>query len=253
MEESSGSFRGTLPGSKKMGTYAWSFKEEPDRGKEGGLGKEDVIRGLSPDDPHDGVQTLTNYRFNLLDAEAMFAMARVMYEGEKKGYQPDGWRSIPSGHHLNHAIGHIFAHLAKSRKEDHLSHAMVRLMMAWATGKDNAHLRRERVYVCFPYAADPEGNTKKAIAWARRIGCIHEEWLLVVPHLVMQFKGPEDSNNRRGILDMCLELVRMCDRVVRPGNVPLTPGMTEELAVASKRGMPIDTMEVGPDEMPITQ
>lgn len=39
-------------------------------------------------------------------------------------------KGIPIGHVLNHALAHIYNHLAGDRSEDHLGHAVANLMMA---------------------------------------------------------------------------------------------------------------------------
>ena len=108
---------------------------------EGGCPKTSPLRieflGLSPKDPHDGVQTMVGYRFDLLPQGALFAAAGVMHEGANKGYAEGGWRGLPTQDHLNHAMGHIVGHLNGDRQEDHLSHAIVRLMMAWETYLEN--------------------------------------------------------------------------------------------------------------------
>jgi hypothetical protein len=100
-------------------------------------GKEPV--GLTADAPirADGLASKVEYRFDLLPPESLMAAAQVMHEGAQKGYTAGGWRQIHSHDHINHAMGHIIAHLDGYDEgpdgEDHLSHAMVRLMFAWAT------------------------------------------------------------------------------------------------------------------------
>ena len=89
--------------------------------------------GLSPTDPHNGIQTKVEYRFDLLPQGALFAAAGVMHEGVKKGYDGEGWKELTTHEQLNHAMGHIVGHLNGDRQEDHLGHAIVRLMMAWQT------------------------------------------------------------------------------------------------------------------------
>lgn len=69
--------------------------------------------------------------FHLLDAHAMMALANVTYEGAKK-YARDNWRLISKEEHINHALTHLFAHLAGDRQDDHLEHALCRVMMALA-------------------------------------------------------------------------------------------------------------------------
>lgn len=93
---------------------------------------------LSPDAPlveneKGGVQSRLEYSFNLLDPKAMFAIAKVMYQGEQKYKDRDNWKRINSEDHINHALVHIYAHLAGDAQDDHLEHAFCRLMMAVAT------------------------------------------------------------------------------------------------------------------------
>ena len=116
---------GTLDAGEGGGTQG-GCPEEISRGKR-------AIVGLSPDDAHDGTQTIVGYRFDLLPMGALFAAAEVMQEGVKKGYDPEGWKDLTTNELLNHAIGHIIGHLNGDRQEDHLSHAIVRVMMAWQT------------------------------------------------------------------------------------------------------------------------
>jgi hypothetical protein len=65
-------------------------------------------------------------------------MARVMAEG-LTNHQEGGWRNVPLKVHLNHALVHLFAHLAEDDQDDHLDHALCRLMMA----VDIQHMERE--------------------------------------------------------------------------------------------------------------
>lgn len=94
------------------------------------------IDGLGPDAPttvnaQGGKQSLVPYRFDLLDPAAMFAMAHVMHTGAAK-YGDDNWRRITVQEHINHAISHLYAHLAGDTSDDHLTHALCRAMMAKA-------------------------------------------------------------------------------------------------------------------------
>lgn len=71
------------------------------------------------------------YAFQHLDPQALFAMANVMYEGNKKyGPPADNWRKIPVEDHLNHMISHAYAWLAGDRSDDHLAHMACRAMGA---------------------------------------------------------------------------------------------------------------------------
>lgn len=76
-----------------------------------------------------GKQSKLDYRFDLIDTKAIFALANVLHTGEQE-YGKDNWRSIDTESHLNHATSHIYAYLAGDKQDDHLSHAFCRLMMA---------------------------------------------------------------------------------------------------------------------------
>ena len=95
-----------------------------------------MLKGLSKDEPiitnkNGGKQSQTPYGFHLLDAKAMFKLAEVLAYGASK-YERDNWRKISTEEHINHALQHIFAYMAKDKQDDHLGHAFCRLMMALA-------------------------------------------------------------------------------------------------------------------------
>ena len=77
-------------------------------------------------------QSRLDYRFDLLDAPAMFALARVLDYGAKR-YAENNWRGIPTRSHVNHVLVHLFGYLAGDTQDDHLSHALCRAMMALAS------------------------------------------------------------------------------------------------------------------------
>lgn len=117
----------------KVGTLDAGEGGNPEGGRNETIPLRIGFVGLSPTDPHDGIQTKVEYRFDLLPQGALFAAAGVMHEGAEKGYEEDGWKGLSTRDHLNHAMGHIVGHLNGDRQEDHLSHAIVRLMFAWET------------------------------------------------------------------------------------------------------------------------
>lgn len=95
-----------------------------------------VLDGFGPDAPKEittagGKQSWTPYRFDLLDPLAMFALARVAANGARE-YGEDNWRSIECKDHLNHALQHIYGYLSGDTQDDHLAHALCRLMYAIA-------------------------------------------------------------------------------------------------------------------------
>lgn len=79
-----------------------------------------------------GKQSYTPYNFVAMDADAMFAMAKVLQEGKMKYGNDENWRLIPVEEHLNHLITHAYAYLAGDESDEHLSHCMCRALFATA-------------------------------------------------------------------------------------------------------------------------
>lgn len=80
---------------------------------------------------HGGKQSKSPYRFDLIDAPAIFDLAeRLAYGAER--YEEENWRKIPEKDHLNHALVHIYAHIGGDNQDKHLEAAFCRLMMALA-------------------------------------------------------------------------------------------------------------------------
>lgn len=66
--------------------------------------------------------------------KALTRIAKVLQVGADR-YEPNNWRLIPQESHINHALIHLIAHLMGDTQDDHLDHALCRLMMAYATEK----------------------------------------------------------------------------------------------------------------------
>lgn len=94
----------------------------------------DISDIASPDAPtttneKGGSQSDIPVRFDLIDAKAMFEMAKVLDHGARK-YGENNWRLISVEDHLNHALMHIFAYLAGDETDEHLSHILCRATFA---------------------------------------------------------------------------------------------------------------------------
>lgn len=76
-----------------------------------------------------GSQSDIPVRFDLIDAKAMFEMAKVLDHGARK-YGENNWRLIDVDDHLNHLLMHTFAYLSGDRTDDHLSHILCRATFA---------------------------------------------------------------------------------------------------------------------------
>jgi len=82
-----------------------------------------------------GEQSAINHRFDLIDPDALLALAQVLYEGSQK-YSDTNWRYINTQGHVAHGVRHLFLYLKRDNSEHHLAHAFCRIMFALAT-----HLR----------------------------------------------------------------------------------------------------------------
>lgn len=76
-----------------------------------------------------GSQSDIPVRFDLIDAKAMFEMAKVLDHGARK-YGEDNWRKISIKEHLNHLLMHTYAYLADDEIDEHLSHILCRATFA---------------------------------------------------------------------------------------------------------------------------
>lgn len=105
----------------------------------------DISDIVSPDAPattneHGGSQSDIPVRFDLIDAKAMFEMAKVLDHGAKK-YGPDNWRLIEVNDHLNHLLMHTFAYLAGDTTDEHLSHILCRATFALGVSLEQSDIK----------------------------------------------------------------------------------------------------------------
>lgn len=96
-----------------------------------------IVPGVGPDAPTEtnaagASQSAIPYAVVSLDAGALLAAARVAAAGDAK-YGVDNWRGITTREHLNHLLVHVLAYLAGDRSDEHLSHAICRALMAYAS------------------------------------------------------------------------------------------------------------------------
>lgn len=90
------------------------------------------------------------------------------------------------------------------------------------------------VYVCSPYADDPEGNTARAKRYSRYAldhGCIP-----LAPHLLLPQFMDESERDLAMFIDMVL--LGKCKKLWVFGN-RVSAGMQEEIDRAEKKGMPV--------------
>lgn len=83
----------------------------------------------------DNEKTLLQAAIECLEADPVkqiTRIAKVLQYGADR-YEPNNWRLIPQEEHINHTLIHIIAHLAGDTQDDHIDHALCRLMMAYST------------------------------------------------------------------------------------------------------------------------
>jgi hypothetical protein len=96
-----------------------------------------IVAGVGPDAPtvvgaNGGKQSHSPYRCDLLPPRALLHLAAILKEGADK-YGDENWRLIPFADHINHAMTHILAHKAGDTTDDHIGHALCRMMFAFET------------------------------------------------------------------------------------------------------------------------
>jgi len=95
-------------------------------------------------------------------------------------------------------------------------------------------MKMKRVYICHPFSADPEGNVRVIREVCRRVvGIGHNP---IAPQLALpQFM--DDATERARAMDLCLDLVGVCDEVwVFRRGAALTGGQLAEQAEALRLG-----------------
>jgi len=71
-------------------------------------------------------------RMDKLPPLALLAAGAALEGGMKyEKDKPDNWRGVPAKMHLNHALRHVFKFQHGDRSEDHVGHAVSRMLM-WA-------------------------------------------------------------------------------------------------------------------------
>lgn len=80
--------------------------------------------------PTGSVDPQTDTRMDKLPMLALLEAARALRHGMKyERAKPDNWRGVPAEAHLDHALRHIALYQSGDRSEQHVGHAISRLMM----------------------------------------------------------------------------------------------------------------------------
>jgi len=75
-------------------------------------------------------QSKTDERYDLIPPEAIYTLAKVLGEGAIK-YGDDNWKSGTPNQHIHRVIRHCNLYLMGDTSEDHMAHALTRMVMAF--------------------------------------------------------------------------------------------------------------------------
>lgn len=88
-------------------------------------------------------------------------------------------------------------------------------------------MSRLTAYICAPYAGDIEKNIERAKRYAEFTHS--RDYTPVTPHLMFPFLDDSKQEDRYDCLNMCSDVMKMCDEVFVFGD-KLTEGMLYELS-----------------------
>ncbi len=78
--------------------------------------------------PNGAKRSTIPVRCDLIPANALMAVAEAMAEGAVR-YGDHNWKGLPPEEILNHAMRHLYLHMAGDRKEPHLRNAAANVLM----------------------------------------------------------------------------------------------------------------------------
>ena len=178
----------------------------------------DVARILLPE-----VHLLTRIRALEADERLLVDTIVERIDASRPGYGP--WRVDDGRNYPHEALLEALDGMA------YLAAELVRI----GRHRQRPSVRTRRVYVCHPFAGDPEGNAARVRAIC---GSLADAGLLpIAPHVYLpQFI--DEATERERAMALCLELAGDCDEVrVYGGRV--TEGMRREIEHAEARGIPV--------------
>jgi hypothetical protein len=76
-----------------------------------------------------GKQSHLPCRLDLICPKTLIRMGEILDSGAVK-YGEHNWKNIPTQDHINHALVHIYGFLDGNTDDDHLGHALTRVMFA---------------------------------------------------------------------------------------------------------------------------
>jgi hypothetical protein len=100
---------------------------------EEGFVRDQDVDIMEVDQTNGGRHSKVGANFMAIPPDAVWALAQIFERGADAHHDPDGsnWRKLSVEIHLNHALFHINAWQRGLVGEDHLGHAMCRLVMAF--------------------------------------------------------------------------------------------------------------------------
>ena len=166
---------------------------------------------------------LTRVRALEADERALVETIVARVDAGRRDYGP--WRTDDGRDYPGEALAEVL---------DALNYCAAELVRMHR-GRKAAGMRTRRVYVCHPFADDPEANAERVRGICRAL--TESGFLPIAPHVYLPQFIDED-NDRERALGLCLELVDTCDELrVYGGRV--TAGMRREIEHAERRGIPV--------------
>jgi hypothetical protein len=98
------------------------------------------------------------------------------------------------------------------------------------------------VYICHPYANDPEFNRARVVRIVRQLVSERSDCVPIAPHLVFSPLDENTNCTREQAMKLCLALLSRCDELLIPitHDFRVTDGMREEIQYASDSEVDID-------------
>ena len=166
---------------------------------------------------------LTRVRSLEADERAVVETIVARIDAGQRDYGP--WRTDDARSYPAEALAEVL---------DALNYCAAELVRLHRANKA-AGMRTRRVYVCHPFADDPEGNAERVREICRALS--ESGFLPIAPHVYLPHFLDEKTERERA-LSLCLELVETCDELrVYGGRV--TAGMRREIEHAERRGIPV--------------
>lgn len=170
---------------------------------------------------------LTRVRALEADERALIETILARIDSGRLDYGP--WHSDDGRDYPREALAEVI---------DALNYCAAELVRLGRAGR-TAGMRTRRIYVCHPYADDPEANAERVREICRAL--TDSGYLPIAPHVYLpQFI--DEGTERERALSLCLELIGTADEVRVYGG-RITAGMRREIEHAEARAIQVRFIE----------